>query len=192
MKVGRFSTAALILVCLVTAAALFLPRGGRGLMFGVGGVADLSGFLALAFISATGVLMLFKGKLSAWMGSPERLWRLHIAIAAAGGIFLGIHVVLLLDLPVSLPVFFGYIATGAALLVWITGGVYFQGVRSSAFLHGLLSIGAILLMVLHTFGSGKNIPMVVAGFSLALAALLILVGVGFGLSRSWKAERLRT
>lgn len=193
MKVGRFSTVALVLVCLVTAGLLlFLPRVGRGLMFGVGGVADLSGFLALGFIAATGVMMLFKGKLSAWMGSPERLWRLHIAIAAAGGVFLGIHVVLLLDFPVSLPVFFGYIATGVALLVWITGGVYFQGVRNSAFFHGLLSMGAVLLMVLHAFDSGRNIPMVVAGLSLAFAALLIVVGVGIGLSRSWKAERPRT
>jgi len=188
MKVGRFSTVALVLVCLFALGALFLPQPGGGSMFGVGSLADLFGFLALAFIAATGVLMLFKGRLSAWMGSPERLWRLHIIIAAAGGVFLGLHVVLFLAFPVSLPVFFGYIATGAALLVWITGGVYFQGVRNSMFYHGLLSTGAIFLMVLHTFGSGRNIPVEVSGASLALAALLMLVGVGWRLSRSWKAE----
>lgn len=156
-------------------------------MFGAGQLADLFGFLALALIAATGVMMLFKGPLAMWIGSPERLWRLHILIAGAGGIFLGLHVVLFLAFPLSLPVFLGYLATGAALFVWLTGGVYFQGMRNSMFYHGLLSIGAIFLMVLHTFGAGRNIPMQVSGISLALAAVLVLAGVGLGLAKAWRA-----
>ena len=155
MKIGRFSTVTLILVCLFSLGVLllfqFAPR--PYLFLGIGSLADLFGFLALALIAATGVLMLFKKRLTAWMGNPERLWRLHIAIAGAGGFFLGLHVVLFLEFPLSLPVLLGYAATGAALFVWITGGIYFQGARNSMFYHGLFSIGAIFLMVVHTFGA---------------------------------------
>ena len=101
---------------------------------------------------------------------------------------MGIHVVIFLAFPLSLPVFLGYVATGAALFVWITGGIYFQGVRNSMFYHGLFSIGAIFLMVLHTFGAGRNIPVELSGISLALTAVVVLVGVGWSLAKSWRAE----
>lgn len=190
MKIGRFSTAVLVSIFLFSLAVLALLRAaprGYGL-FGIGSLADLFGFLALALIAATGVMMLFKRQLAAWMGSPERLWRLHIIIAGAGGVFLGLHVVLFLAFPISLPVFLGYAATGAALFVWITGGVYFQGARNSMFYHGLLSIGAIFLMVVHTFGAGRNIPPELSGLSLALTAVALLAGVTWSLARAWRAE----
>ena len=189
MEVGRFSTITLVLVSLSWLAVLLLlvfPQ--RPYLFGIGSLADLFGFLALALIAATGVLMLFKGRLTVWMGSPERLWRLHIVIAGAGGLFLGLHVVLFLAFPLSLPVLLGYAATGAALFVWITGGIYFQGVRNSMFYHGLLSIGAIFLMVVHTFGAGRNIPAVLSGLSLALIAVAVLAGVTWQIVKSWKAD----
>jgi hypothetical protein len=88
-------------------------------------------------------MMFFKNRLTAMMGSPEKLWRSHIMIAGAGGLFLGLHVVLFLAFPLTLPVLLGYGATGAALFVWITGAVYFQGLRNSMFYHGVLSIVGI-------------------------------------------------
>jgi hypothetical protein len=189
MKVGRFSTVTLVLVSLSWLAVLLLLLfAQRPYLFGIGSLADLFGFLALALIAATGVIMLFKGSLTAWMGSPERLWRLHIVIAGAGGLFLGLHVVLFLAFPLSLPVLLGYAATGAALFVWITGGIYFQGVRNSMFYHGLLSIGAIFLMVVHTFGAGRNIPMVLSGLSLALIAVAVLAGVTWQVAKVWRDD----
>lgn len=188
MKIGRFSTWALVLIALFSLLLLLLqPFSSR--YFRIGSLADLFGFLALALIAATGVLMLFKGRLATWMGSSERLWRLHIVIAAAGGVFLGLHVVLFLAFPISLPVLLGYAATGAALFVWITGGIYFQGVRDSMFFHGLLSIGAIFLMVVHTFGAGRNIPIWLSGISLALTAVVVLGGVTWKLVRVWTGDR---
>jgi len=146
----------------------FCSNWSRGpSLFRTGSLADLFGFLALALIAATGVLMLFKTGLTSRMGTPERLWRVHIVIAGAGGLFLGLHVALFLAFPLSLAVLLGYAATGAALFVWITGGIYFQGVRNSTFYHGLLSIGAIFLMVVHTFGAGRNLPVEFSGLSLA-------------------------
>ncbi|MDA4114956.1 MAG: hypothetical protein OK442_00200 [Thaumarchaeota archaeon] len=190
MKIGRFSTFSLVLVSLFWLGVLLLLRSAPRpyFLFGVGSLADLFGFLALALIAATGVLMLFKGRLAAWMGSPERLWRLHVLVAGAGGVFLGLHVVLFLAFPLSLPVLLGYAATGAALFVWITGGIYFQGVRNSMFFHGLISIGAIFLMVVHTFGAGRNIPVELSGLSLALTAFAVLAGVSWKLVKVWRSD----
>jgi hypothetical protein len=191
MKIGRFSTVTLVLLSAFSLAVLLLLMlGSPPRLFGISSLADLFGFLALALIAATGVLMLFKKRLTAWMGNPERLWRLHVVIAGAGGFFLGLHVVLFLAFPLSLPVLLGYAATGAALFVWVTGGIYFQGVRSSMFYHGLLSIGAIFLMIVHTFGAGRNLPVELSGLSLALIALALLAGVAWQLLRAWKAEGL--
>lgn len=193
MKIGRFSTVTLVLVSAFSLGVLLLLLMFRSAprFFGIGSLADLFGFLALALIAATGVLMLFKKRLTAWMGNPERLWRLHIVIAGAGGFFLGLHVVLFLAFPLSLPVLLGYGATGAALFVWITGGIYFQGARNSMFYHGLLSIGAIFLMIVHTFGAGRNIPVELSGLSLALIAVAVLAGVTWRLAKAWKAEGAR-
>jgi hypothetical protein len=189
MKISRFSTVTLVLVFLFSLGALFvLPLSPRPYFFGIGSLGDLFGFLALALIAATGVLMLFKRSLAGWMGSPERLWRLHVVIAGAGGLFLGLHVVIFLVFPLSLPVLLGYAATGVALFVWITGGIYFQGVRNSMFSHGLLSIGAVFLMVVHTIGAGRNIPVELSGISLALTAVAVLAGVTWRLVKAWRAE----
>lgn len=191
MKIGRFSNTILVLVILLSLGilALFFLSPGRYL-YGIGSLADVFGFLALALIAATGVLMLFKKPLTARLGSPERLWRVHILVAGAGGLFMGLHVVIFLDFPLSLPVLVGYVATGAALFVWITGGVYFQGARNSMFYHGVFSIGAIFLMIVHTFGAGRNIPMDLSGVSLVLIAVVVVAGVTWKLASAWRAEGL--
>lgn len=188
MKLGRFSAVLLALVFLFSLAAL-LALPFRPPPFGVVGLADLFGFLALGLVAGTGVLMLFKARLAAWMGTPERLWRLHILVAGAGGGFLGLHVALLLDFPMTLPVFLGYAGTGTALLVWTTGATYFQAVRGSTFYHGLLSMGAFLLIVLHTIGSGRNIPPAVSGAGLIATSILVLAVVAFRLSREFRAGK---
>jgi hypothetical protein len=189
LKIGRLSTVILVLVSLFSLGVLLLVLvSPRTYLFGAGGLADLFGFLALALIAATGVLMLFKDSLAGWMGSSERLWRLHVVVAGAGGLFLGLHIVVFLAFPLSLPVLLGYAATGAALFVWITGAVYFQGVRNSMFYHGLLSIVGIFLMVVHTFGAGRNIPMDLSGLSLVLIAVVVLAGVGRQVVHTWKGE----
>jgi hypothetical protein len=191
MRIGRLSTALLILVSVVSLGVLLLllVAPSRDL-FRLGYLADLFGFLALGLIAATGVLMLFKSHLAVALGSSERLWRLHVIVAGAGGLFLGLHVVLFLAFPLSLPVLVGYAASGAALFVWITGATYFQGVRSSMFYHGLLSIGGIFLMLVHTFAAGRNIPMELSGVALALIALAVLAGVATQLGRATRADQI--
>ena len=188
MKIGRFSTAILVILFLFSSAVLIV-QGLWEPNLATLSLADLFGFLALGLILATGAMMLFKGPLTVWMGIPERLWRLHIVIAGAAGLFLGLHVVLLLVSPLSLPILVGYLGTGAALFIWITGSVYFQGARNSMFYHGVFSIGAVFLIVVHTFGAGRNIPTEISGLSLALAAAAVLAGLTWKLSIVWKSGR---
>jgi hypothetical protein len=189
MRIGRFSTVVLVLVSLFSLGVLFLLLLGQSRYFyRLGSLADVFGFLALGLIVATGVLMLFKGSLAVRLGSSEQLWRLHVIIAGAGGLFLGLHVVLFLAFPLSLPVLIGYAGSGAALFVWVTGATYFQGIRGSTLYHGSLSIIGIFLIVVHTFAAGRNIPMELSGVSLALIALAILAGVARQLARSAKGD----
>ena len=185
MKIGNFSSALLILVFAVSLGCLTLLWAERRPYYALGGLADLSGFLALGLIAATGVLMLFKRRLADVLGSSERLWRVHAIVAAAGGVFLGIHAVIFLSIPLTLPVLVGYGSTGAALFVWVTGGVYFQGARNSMFYHGLFSIGAVFLMLVHTFGPWRNVPAMVSGLTLAVVALAFIAGIVWTAKRAW-------
>jgi hypothetical protein len=136
--------------------------------------ANLAGYAALILIAATAVLMLFKKPILRRTKDPELLRRFHIVIAGLGGAFLVFHVVVFLLFPLSLPVLFGYLATYAALATWITGTLFFEGLRNSMFYHGLLSLVAIALMAVHVFGAGRSLPDFVAGIVLVVMAVSVL------------------
>ncbi|MDA4133301.1 MAG: hypothetical protein OK454_09295, partial [Thaumarchaeota archaeon] len=93
--------------------------------------ANISGYLALILIAATGVLMLFRRPLLRYLKDPELLRNIHVTVAGLGGAFLVVHVVFFLLFPLSLPVLFGYFATYAALAIWITGALLLEGLRNS-------------------------------------------------------------
>jgi hypothetical protein len=188
MKIGRFAAIALAAVTSISFALLlalsfaplpYLPGSAR--------LADVFGILALLLIASTASMMVFKSRLSSWVGGTENLWRIHVVVAAAGGLFLGFHVALLIALPLSLTVLFGYAASGSALFVWLTGSIYLQGARNSIFAHGLLSTGAIFLMLVHTVGAGRNIPVWLSGSALTASALVVLAFVSWRVARSWGA-----
>jgi hypothetical protein len=136
--------------------------------------ANISGYLALILIAATGVLMLFRRPLLRYLKDPELLRNIHVTVAGLGGAFLVVHVVFFLLFPLSLPVLFGYFATYAALAIWITGALLLEGLRNSIFYHGLLSLVGISLMVVHVFSAGRGLPEVVSGVVLVLIASSVL------------------
>ncbi|MDA4136595.1 MAG: hypothetical protein OK449_06335 [Thaumarchaeota archaeon] len=136
--------------------------------------ANISGYLALILIAATGVLMLFRRPLLRYLKDPELLRNIHVTVAGLGGAFLVVHVVFFLLFPLSLPVLFGYFATYAALAIWITGALLLEGLRNSIFYHGLLSLVGISLMVVHVFSAGRGFPEVVSGVVLVLIASSVL------------------
>ncbi len=136
--------------------------------------ANVAGYAALILIIATAVLMLFKKPIVRRMRDPDLLRGIHIAVAGLGGAFLVFHVTFFLLFPLSIPVLFGYVATYAALAIWITGTFFFERLRSSVFYHGLLSLVGIALMVVHVFSAGKALPDDVAGVVLILMACSVL------------------
>ena len=136
--------------------------------------ANISGYVALILIAATGVIMLFRKGLLRYLKDPELLRSIHVAIAGLGGAFLVVHVVFFLLFPLSLPVLFGYAATYAALAIWITGALFLEGLRGSLFYHGLLSLVGVSLMVVHVFSAGRGLPDVVSGAVLVIIAASVL------------------
>jgi hypothetical protein len=136
--------------------------------------ANIAGYLALVLIAATGVIMLFRRPLLRYLKDPDLLRNIHVAVAGLGGAFLVVHVVFFLLFPVNLPVLFGYVATYAALAIWVTGALFLEGMRGSLFYHGLLSLVGISLMVVHVFSAGRGLPDVVSGVVLVLVASSVL------------------
>lgn len=143
-------------------------------LYRYGYLANLCGYIALVLIAATGVLMLFRKLLLRYMKDPDLLRWVHVVIAGAGGGFLVFHVVYFLLFPLSVPVLFGYMATYSALAIWITGTFFFEGALNSLFYHGLLSLVAISLMVVHVIGTGGGVSMTFSGVVLVVVAASVL------------------
>jgi hypothetical protein len=136
------------------------------------GVANLAGYLALVFITATAVLMFAKKRLLEGRFSSHKTFflRTHIVVAVLGGGFLLVHADYFIRAPIfNWGIFLGYLSTAIALVVWFTGFSFLERLRYSLLYHGSLSLVAISLMYLHAIYLGFNI-------SLELAEL-ILVGI---------------
>ena len=154
-----------------------------------GALADIFGFLALGLIVATGVLMVFKRQLLGRTRNPDGLRLVHVILAGLGGAFLVLHAVLFLVDPLSLPVLLGYVATGVALSVWITGIVLLEELRTSLLYHSIFSLVGVFLILLHTFAAGRNIPIMIAGVSLSLVALVVLFGAAGQAAQALRGRR---
>jgi hypothetical protein len=141
--------------------------------FGIG-IANLAGFLALFFITATAVMMFIKKRLFGRFHSHQMfITNVHIVIAALGGAFLLIHADYFLSAPILSPgIFLGYLATAVALIVWFTGFSFLERLRYSLLYHGSLSLFAISLMVIHTLDLGFNISLGLTETILAIIAIL--------------------
>ena len=137
-------------------------------------LANAAGFVALVLIGASGVMMVFRRTLLRTYRDPELLKAVHIWVAAGGGAFLLVHVVFFLFFPITLPVLLGYVATYASFVIWVSGLFFLEGVRGSLFYHGLISLVGVSLMVVHTFGAGREIPLAVSGAALVLMASVVL------------------
>jgi len=138
--------------------------------------AEISGFAALFLVAATGMMMFFRKQILRSTKDPEALRDLHVVIAALGGLFLIIHVGFFLLMRLTLPVLFGYIGGYVAFVVWVAGAVYLEGYRSSLFYHGLLSLIAVSLIVVHVVSAGRDIPVLASGIALVVIAAVVVIG----------------
>jgi hypothetical protein len=137
-------------------------------------LANVSGFVAFFLIAASGGMMIFRRSLLRRFRNPDLLRAIHVWVAAAAGVFLIIHVVFFLLFPVTLPVLFGYIATYAAFVIWLLGLLFIEGLRSSLFYHGILSLIGASLILVHVFGAGRSVPVTISGIALVLTAAVVL------------------
>ncbi len=127
---------------------------------------DVFGLLALALIGTTAVFMLVRKRILKRFKNLDLMRRIHIAVAALGGLFLILHVSYFISYPINLEILLGYVSASLALVVWLTGTAFLERFRDSLYFHGTLSLSAISLMVIHSAAAGLNVP-----FALAEAVL---------------------
>lgn len=138
-------------------------------------VADVSGFLALIFISATAILMFARNRIIGHNSNRGLVNKIHIGMAVLGGAFLLLHADYFLQAPLTnLGVLSGYLATGVALVVWFTGFSFLERIKYSLLYHGSLSLFAIAMMVIHSVDLGFSIPLYVSELLLTLTAILVI------------------
>jgi hypothetical protein len=135
---------------------------------------DIFGFVALGFIIFTAIFMLVRKKLLKYTKNLERLRRVHIYAATAGGIFLMLHVAYFITWPLTIGVLLGYVSASIATAVWLTGTAFLERFRDSLFFHGSLSLGAISLMVIHAASAGINFPILI-GYGILLITTLVII-----------------
>jgi hypothetical protein len=123
---------------------------------------DVFGLLALALISATAVLMLLRKRILKRFKNLDLMRRVHIVVAALGGLFLVLHVACFITWPLNAEILLGYVSATLALVVWLTGTAFLERFRDSLYFHGTLSLSAISLMVIHSAAAGLNVPFAIA------------------------------
>lgn len=139
-------------------------------------VADVSGFLALIFITTTALLMFVRNRIIGRTTRRDLVNKIHISIAVLGGAFLLLHADYFLRAPLTnFGVLLGYIATGVALVVWFTGFSFIERLRYSLLYHGSLSLFAIALMIIHSTNLGFSIPLYLSELLLALTGIVVFV-----------------
>jgi len=129
------------------------------------------------------VMMVFRRSLLRRFRNPDLLRAIHVWTAASGGAFLLVHAAFFLLFPVSLPVLLGYLATYAAFVVWVTGLLFMEGLGSSLFYHGLLSLIGASLILVHVIGAGRGIPVTVSAIVLIVIASAVLGGAAWQFAR---------
>lgn len=138
-----------------------MSASGAGLMLG-----DVFGLVALAFIAATAVMMLLRRQIIKRFRNLELVRRVHVAVATLGGLFLVLHVAYFVSYPLTTAISLGYVSSGLALAVWLTGTAFLERFRDSLYFHSTLSLSALALMVIHSSASGMNVPFGIAEVAL--------------------------
>jgi hypothetical protein len=116
---------------------------------------DAFGFLALLLIGFTAVFR-----------------RMHIIIAALGGLFLVSHAAYFIEYTLNLTIVLGYVSTTIALAVWLTGTAFLERFRDSLYFHSTLSLSAVSLMIIHSAAAGANLPLLLAALLLASTVIV--------------------
>jgi len=146
-------------------------------------LADLFGFAAVILAGISSVLMVFRGRILKITKNLGIVRSAHVAISALAGIFIVLHVSFYFTMPINTGTLLGYAAFGMAVVVWLTGTAFVERVRDSFLYHSSFSIVFISLALLHAASSSTNIPASLSELILTSATAVLLVNVGYQLSK---------
>lgn len=144
---------------------------------------DVMGFLALAFIGATALLMFVRAKLLKAVGNLSVYRLVHIVIAALAGAFIVIHAAIFISYPFNVGILLGYASFALAAVVWVTGAAFLEKVRDSLFFHGPLSLGLGGLILIHAATEGLTLPTTWAELALAAVAAIAFANAVYHMRR---------
>ncbi len=160
--------------------ALTLPE----ISFGGLSVGDASGFLALILIGLSSILMLLRSMVLKVTKNIAAVRGTHVAVSAAAGLFLLVHIVYLYTPPISVAIDLGYASVAVAVAVWLTGTAFLERLRDSLFFHGSLSSILVGLIMIHAAASSVNIPLFLAEIILGATLVVMVANATYHLSRA--------
>ncbi|MDG6985593.1 MAG: hypothetical protein JRM73_02470 [Nitrososphaerota archaeon] len=144
---------------------------------------DITGFAALAFLCLSAFMMAFRAKLVTLSGGTAPLRNAHVIVSLLGTVFLALHIGILFNLPVTIPLDLGYGAFALGLFLWATGIGFLERNRDSYFLHGSTAVALVALVVVHAASSGINFPEYVAVPALIASGSIALLSGALTIKR---------
>lgn len=128
-------------------------------------------------------MMAFRAKLVRLSGGTESLRNIHVIVSLLGTVFLTLHIGLLFNLPVTIPLDLGYGAFALGLFLWATGVGFLERNRDSYLLHGSIAVALVALVVVHAASSGVNFPQYVAVPALVVSGSIALLSGALTMKR---------
>ena len=150
---------------------------------------DVTGFAALAFIGLSAIMMAFRAKLLKPLGGIDALRKAHVVVSISAMAFLSLHVALLFNFPITIPLDLGYAAFALGFVLWATGVGFLERNKDSFLLHGSLAVAVVALVVVHAAASGINFPDYVAVPALLVAGSIALVSGAYNVRKLWPRKQ---
>lgn len=150
---------------------------------------DVTGFAALTFVGLSAFLMAFRARLLKPLGGTESLRNAHVIVSVLAVTFLTLHIGILFNLPVTIPLDLGYGAFILGIFLWATGVGFLERNKDSFMLHGSVAVAVVALIVVHAAASGVNFPSYVAIPALLAAGSVAIVSGAYNVKRMRPRKR---
>jgi hypothetical protein len=136
-------------------------------------IGDVFGFMAVVLGGASAFFMMLRGRLVKITKNLLAIRVVHVAISAAAGIFLILHIAYFYTYPLTTGVLIGYGAFALGVVVWMTGTAFLEKVRDSLLFHSSFSVVFISLALIHGASANANIEPIIS--ELLIAATLVVI-----------------
>lgn len=144
---------------------------------------DITGFAALTLVGLSAFMMAYRAKLVKPLGGTDSLRNVHVIVSVLALVFLTLHIGLLFNLPVTIPLDLGYGAFLLGFFLWATGVGFLERNKDSFLLHGSMAVAVVALVVVHAASSGVNFPNYVAVPALLTAGSIALVSGAYNVKK---------